>query len=124
MPDFKQHSNERIKLPTHEPPEERKERTPLEYQIYKLRQTRRMRELSRLMIVRFPICVFPECDGRSPSKEVHHIRGLGTNPELAHNEDNLAPLCSTCHSVIEGKERAGINTQHYFTNWTGRRNER
>lgn len=123
MPDFKKHSNERIHLPTHKPPEEDKEQTPLEYQVYKLRQTRRMRELCKLMITRFPICIYYECDGRSPSMEAHHIRGLATHPELAYNQDNIVPLCSTCHSVIEGKERRGIRTYDLFKGWTGKRTD-
>ncbi len=35
---------------------------------------------------------------------LHHVRSQGAHPELRHDEENLIPLCVSCHGLIhDGK---------------------
>lgn len=40
------------------------------------------------------------------TKQVHHVRGLATHPELAFDESNLMSVCWTCHARLESEARS------------------
>jgi len=48
------------------------------------------------------------------TQQVHHIIGIEKRPDLAFKYENLASLCTACHSKIEAKERKGEPTQGLF----------
>ncbi|MFR4484057.1 HNH endonuclease [Sellimonas intestinalis] len=36
--------------------------------------------------------------------QVHHIKELKENPELAFDEENLISLCTQCHNIRHGRQ--------------------
>ena len=61
----------------------------------------------------YPFCADPfRNHGRMPhrAEDVHHIVSIRSDPGLAHDYENLLPLCKPCHSMLEAhpqKERLG-----------------
>lgn len=43
----------------------------------------------------------------APAQEVHHIRPLETNPELAYEQSNLLPVCKRCHGWLDTRTQRG-----------------
>ena len=63
----------------------------------RIRGTYRWQKVRRLVMRERPLC---EGCGM-PAQQVHHIKPLHTHPELAFDDDNLSPVCTSCHSLIE-----------------------
>lgn len=75
--------------------------------------------VQRSVLNRNPLCCDPlgqhAADNRiEPATQVHHIRPLVTHPDLAFDRDNLAAVCTGCHSQIEQRERRGQDTSWLF----------
>lgn len=91
--------------------------TPSEAQ--SIRGKQRWRKLSLRVRTEEPWCSDPfglhaKQGQPKPSKAVHHIIAIEEAPEHAHNRDNLAALCTSCHNTIEAKERTGDDTAALF----------
>ena len=83
----------------------------------KIRNSARWQKVRAIHKAQFPLCCDPlKTHGQFPAynQQSHHIKPLATHPECAFDLDNLAPLCTRCHSAIEAKERKGENTAHLF----------
>ena len=63
----------------------------------KLRNTRRWQKLSRMFRSEYPLCWGCGAAG----EQVHHIIGIAEAPDLAYDWDNLATVCTGCHSKLE-----------------------
>jgi 5-methylcytosine-specific restriction protein A len=49
-----------------------------------------------------PLCRRCVLEGRTvPAQEVHHIVAIKDNPDLRLSQDNLMPVCRSCHRLIE-----------------------
>jgi 5-methylcytosine-specific restriction endonuclease McrA len=85
----------------------------------KIRSKQRWKLLSIRVRQQEPWCADPfglheRRNQPAPSKAVHHIVAISDDPQHAHTRDNLAALCTSCHSIIEGKERQGETTMGLF----------
>lgn len=62
------------------------------------------------------IAVHPICGacGNALARQVHHLEPIGQRPDLALDWDNLAPVCSACHSACNAAERRGEPTAPLF----------
>ena len=74
----------------------------------KIRSSSRWQKLRRAIIAQHPLCADPFGDharrkNTAASAQVHHIKPLGTHPELSFDPANLMPLCWMCHSRIENQ---------------------
>jgi hypothetical protein len=70
---------------------------------------------------RWPVCCDPFQRGcQAVTKQISHIKAAGSHPELAFREDNLAPTCSRCESLISAIERRGDDPSHHFAGWRDR----
>ena len=54
----------------------------------------------------WPLCEDPfkdheRRDDTETAKQVHHVKGLATHPELAYDLDNLMSVCTRCHAKLE-----------------------
>lgn len=82
-----------------------------------IRTSTAWRTLRKSVMSRNPVCCDPFGEhtlGPEPAKDVHHVFPLITHPHLALVEDNLRPLCRSCHNRIEAMERRGEPTQELF----------
>ena len=59
------------------------------------------RKLRKRILLKYNVC--QNC-GFDNDLEIHHIIPPRGNEETFYNEDNLIPLCKTCHKNITGKE--------------------
>ena len=80
--------------------------------IRRFRSSTAWTKLSKWKLDNNPLCFDPFKDhykeGRVVlSKEVHHIKQVATNWELRASRDNLASLCTACHSRVSRIERLG-----------------
>lgn len=51
----------------------------------------------------------PLCEGCGlAAQQVHHIKPLHTHPWLAFVDENLSPLCTGCHAMIERGEEVEL----------------
>jgi len=58
--------------------------------------------LRNWIISREPLCRRCSVEGRlSPAQEVHHIVAVKDSPDLRLSQDNLMPLCRSCHRLVE-----------------------
>jgi 5-methylcytosine-specific restriction endonuclease McrA len=85
----------------------------------RIRSSARWQETRERYSRAHPLCRDPygqhARDGRAVvGTQVHHVRPLVLNPELAFDDDNLANLCGDCHARIELTERRGVTTYHLF----------
>lgn len=88
----------------------------------RIRNSPQWRRLSRLVRSEEPLCRDPfGLHAKSPaiSEHVHHIVGLTTAPSLAYARENLAGVCTRCHSRLEALERAGKATSGLFSKTGG-----
>ena len=77
----------------------------------RLRSSPAWQRLRRIKLMSHPLCEDPsgyhERRGKTATaNQVHHIRGLATNPELGLALDNLMSVCTRCHAAIERVVRA------------------
>ena len=83
-----------------------------------IRSTAHWHKCSAIIRARHPLCCDPFARHRDTrpalAMHVHHIEAVGKRPDLAFSEDNLAPLCYSCHASIEARERRGQSTAHLF----------
>ena len=85
------------KPPTHQPNRGTYKPVGSRAQARKLRNTRRWQKLSKLKRQEHPLCEYCGTAG----SQVHHIQGLAERPDLAYDWDNLATVCTACHSKLE-----------------------
>ena len=62
----------------------------------------------------YPICQDPHGEHErrnttATARQVHHIKGLATHPELAFHADNLMSVCTACHARLEREVRRDAN---------------
>jgi len=77
---------------------------------HRIRRTARWVRVRNLKLSDNPLCEDPfEDHARRNTTEtaaqVHHIKGLITNPELAFHFDNLLSVCTGCHARLEAQVR-------------------
>ncbi len=82
----------------------------------KIRSSPQWQRVRRYKLGINPICEDPhgEHAGRNETvtaKQVHHIQGLATHPELAYVLTNLQSVCTRCHARLEAMERSGQGDQ-------------
>ena len=83
--------------PTHRPKQPYVPPTPAKAMARKIRNSRRWRKVRKQVLAMRPICEY--CD--RPGEQVHHVQPLHTHPELAFVDENLASVCTACHSKLE-----------------------
>jgi len=76
----------------------------------KFRSSRAWKRARRAKLSENPLCEDPHGDharrnDTATAREVHHIQGLATHPELALSWANLMSLCAKCHAKIEAEVR-------------------
>jgi hypothetical protein len=76
------------------------------------RVKQRWKKLRRHMLMVQPLCADPFAYHAKQGEvkvadELHHIKGALAFPELAHEPDNIAPLCHGCHKCVTAIERRG-----------------
>jgi 5-methylcytosine-specific restriction protein A len=64
------------------------------------------KKVRRQKLTGWPLCQDPFKDherrnATETAKQVHHIVGLATHPELAYTLDNLMSVCTRCHARLE-----------------------
>lgn len=67
---------------------------------------------------RNPLCCDPFGDHGAEAvamHQVHHVEPLALHPELACDEANCRPLCTSCHARVERMERGGIDSKRLFS---------
>lgn len=87
-----------------------------------IRSTGTWQRFRRRFRRRFPVCCNP-FDLPShlvQTDDIHHIRPVATNPDLAYHESNCAPLCRSCHARVEARERRRWSTRTLFDGWRER----
>jgi 5-methylcytosine-specific restriction endonuclease McrA len=89
--------------------DERRASDPVLRNNAKIRNSQRWRQVRALIIAQNPLCVDPFGEHRRMNRtvsasQVHHIKPLGTHPELAFVADNLMALCTGCHARIERQQ--------------------
>ena len=87
-------------------------RDPKQSAIDRFRSSSAWRELSKRKIRSNPLCEDPyrEHDRKGTTetaKQVHHIKGLATHPELGMVWGNLMSVCYGCHARLEADVRRG-----------------
>lgn len=75
-----------------------------------IRSSARWKKVARMKLGINPLCEDPfETHKRrnmtETAKQVHHIEGLATAPELAFDLANLMSVCVQCHARLEADER-------------------
>ena len=73
-----------------------------------IRKTSRWQKVRAAKLSAFPLCEDPfqnHQDNTATARQVHHIQGLATHPDLAFHADNLMSLCTACHARIEVSAR-------------------
>lgn len=85
----------------------------------RFRNSRRWQKVRDLHKRQFPLCSDPfgaheRMNETVEVAHVHHIVGIDEAPDLACHVDNLASVCSWCHSRLEAMRRAGKDTKHLF----------
>jgi 5-methylcytosine-specific restriction protein A len=67
----------------------------------------RWKKLRLWVLQMHPLCVACKSEGTlRPATVVDHIKPRSERPDLAYDQDNLQPLCKTCHeakSMIDDK---------------------
>jgi len=54
-----------------------------------------------------PVCGV--CGANDTTLELHHLKSISSNPELAFDESNVCFLCVTCHKIIHhGNTEGGV----------------
>lgn len=84
----------------------------------KIRSNRLWQKVRLNFRIANPLCCDPFGDhalGPEPTQDIHHVLPLATHPHLAYTDDNLRPLCRSCHCKVEEFEYRGEITQHLFT---------
>jgi len=71
-----------------------------------LRDCVRWRKVRKMVVMGQPMCYDPyllhkKTGTLKASEEVHHIKPLHTNPELAYTMSNLVGLCQSCHARVD-----------------------
>ena len=75
-----------------------------------IRSSSRWQRVRRAKLSSDPLCEDPHGEherraNTASAKQVHHIKGLATHPELAFHADNLMSVCAACHARLEGEAR-------------------
>ena len=73
-----------------------------------IRKTARWQKVRASKLTAFPLCEDPfqnHQDNTATAKQVHHIQGLATHPDLAFHADNLMSVCTVCHAKLEAQVR-------------------
>ena len=88
----------------------------------KIRGGYKWQKFRKQQLFRWPLCMAPFCKSflsgvTKASKHVHHIWPLERFPNHAFDEENCVPVCVDCHSFVEGNEKKGVKTQHWFNDW-------
>ena len=81
----------------------------------RIRGGARWAKVRRLKLSADPLCEDPHGEHArrnttESAKQVHHIEGLATRPDLAYHWSNLMSVCTGCHARIEAGVRKGIQT--------------
>ena len=76
-----------------------------------IRSSPRWKRLQRIKLLTNPLCEDPfgqhaRRQVTETATQVHHIKGLATNPGLAYDMDNLMSVCTRCHARIEREVRS------------------
>jgi 5-methylcytosine-specific restriction enzyme A len=85
-------------------------RDPAQSSVDRIRSTSRWQKVRASKLSASPLCEDPL--GQHPAatvaaRQVHHICGLATHPELAFHADNLQSVCAACHAALEAEVRRG-----------------
>ncbi len=88
--------------------------TPRLAEAARIRNTPAWREIRARFVALHPIC--GACE-REMTRQVHHLIPIEKAPELAFTWENLAPVCTKCHSECNALERDGKSTDHLFANF-------
>lgn len=94
-----------------------KPKTPEQAQARVIRNSWRWQKFRAWIIKRYPLCMNPDCNGRTPATQVHHIEPVSERPDLAFTMENCPPVCTYCHAKIEAAERRGDETRIAFKDW-------
>lgn len=87
----------------------------------KVRSSARWGRVRAMLRRRWPVCCDPFRRGcTAPTAQISHIKSIGTHPELAFHESNLAPSCSRCEALVSAIERRGEDPSHLFDRWDER----
>ena len=73
----------------------------------KIRSSKAWQDCRLRYLKRFPICQW--CDNE-PAAEVHHIKKLVENPDLAFDDKNLFSVSERCHDLIHARMARRNNT--------------
>jgi hypothetical protein len=76
-----------------------------------IRNSPRWRAVRKWQLAREPLCFDPFSDHErrgttETARQVHHIKGLATHPELAFHSSNLMSVCTGCHAKLEREAKA------------------
>jgi len=85
----------------------------------KYRSSYQWQKLSKLILLRNPLCCDPygtheEGSDIVAGKEVHHIKAVATHYYLRAHRSNLASICSACHNKVSMSERDGTYNPDLF----------
>jgi len=77
---------------------------------FRMRSAPIWRRLRRIKLLANPLCEDPHGDHKRFSvtvsaEQVHHIKSIADNPELAYDMANLMSVCMRCHAKLSGMER-------------------
>ena len=89
--------------------DERRASDPVLHNNAKIRSSQRWRQLRAFFIAQNPLCADPfgihrRMNRTVSASQVHHVKPLGTHPELAFGASNLMALCTGCHARIEKQQ--------------------
>lgn len=81
-----------------------RKRDPKQASVDAIRNTSRWQKVRAAKLSASPLCEDPlgKHAGQTVSaRQVHHIRGIATHPELAFHAENLQSVCVACHASLE-----------------------
>jgi 5-methylcytosine-specific restriction protein A len=94
--------------PLHAPTEKERQKqfkeTRKDKETNKFYSSRAWRKTRAAFLAQYPLCVECENLGRDePATVVDHLVEIKEDPSLAHDFDNLRPLCTSCHNTKTGR---------------------
>ena len=94
----------------------RRKKDPALAEARRIRSSARWRKVRLLVLSDSPLCADPfrDHDKRGTTetaKQVHHIQGLASRPDLAFTWSNLMPVCTRCHARLEQEAKTPRHDQ-------------
>ena len=72
-----------------------------------IRRTKEYRAFHKEMIGLHPVCAKKDCDQQTT--DIHHIKRITDNPDLALDPQNIICTCEKCHHLIESAVNRGVD---------------